>query len=107
MRAWFQLVTTTSQSPLALIGLIGAFAPDKMKAALLILAVLAPFGTASAQSPILPWRAQMHQRLQKLENQPHATAHALADPGAGAPADSHLLAEPAGEPAFGTLPIQG
>jgi len=47
---------------LALIGLVGAFIPDRFKTAVLILAVLSAMtGTAPAQSPVLPWRAQIHQ----------------------------------------------
>jgi hypothetical protein len=93
---------------LALIGLIGAFTPDKMKAALLMLIILPLIsGTASAQSPILPWRAQMHQRLQKLENQPHATpSPAPIQAPAPQPIHIYLPSQPANPP-LQTFPIQG
>jgi hypothetical protein len=46
---------------LAIIGLLGAFMPDKMKLAIIFVGVLSVIsGPAYAQSPILPWRAEMH-----------------------------------------------
>jgi hypothetical protein len=89
-------------------GLIGAFTPDKMKAALLILAVPCPSTARRVPSrQFLPWRAQMHQRLQKLENQPHAAP----SPGpiqAPAPQPIHIYlpSQPANPP-LQTFPIQG
>jgi hypothetical protein len=91
---------------LALIGLIGAFTPDKMKAAILMLIVLPGIsGTASAQTPILPWRAQIHHRLQQVENK---AAPAPIQAPAPQPIHIYLPSQPANPPlqTFAVVPLR-